>query len=162
MDPQHSAPVALWFGERIYWVFLGVMILNIIQRKHHQRAQKKRMATLIVGLALFGLLVITQSINQFGGSDWMFYLAVAAFVFGLYVYRDKAFPFRFRSPVDGRWLQFSEIFFDDNHGDGDVVSVQHPAAEDATDETTDASENASTDDEEENENGNENDGTAKR
>lgn len=118
MEPQLSAPVAVWFAERIYWVFLGLMLLNVIQRKHQKKAGKKRMATLLLGVALFVLLAVAQTINHFGGTDMLFYLAILAFAAVVFAYRDKMWPFRFRSAVDGRWLTTNEILFDDNHGDG--------------------------------------------
>mgnify|MGYP006290860989 CR=1 FL=1 len=118
MEPTNTAPVAFWFGERVYWIFLGLMFLNLLQRRHQARVRKKRMATLLLGIALFALLVAAQSIHYFGGSDWMFYLAVAGFAAVVYAYRDKMLPFRLRSPVDGRLHTFHEIVFDDEHGDG--------------------------------------------
>jgi peptidoglycan/LPS O-acetylase OafA/YrhL len=119
MEPTTAAPVAVWVAERAYWIFLGVMILNIIQRRYQKQVEKKRFATLIIGIALFGVLVAGHAVNEFNGTDWMFYLAVAGIVAVLVYYREKTFPFRFRSQKDGRWLTFQEILFDDEHGDGD-------------------------------------------
>ncbi|MDA3950115.1 MAG: hypothetical protein PF508_12970 [Spirochaeta sp.] len=118
MDPENAAPVAVWAAERLYWVFLGLIFLNVLQRKHQKYAQKKRMATLSLAIGLFLLLVAGQTINVLGGSDWMFYVAVAFFGGIVYIYRDQMLPFRLRSAVDGRWLQSHEILFDDAHGDG--------------------------------------------
>ncbi|MFW5643799.1 MAG: hypothetical protein ACOCYQ_07180, partial [Alkalispirochaeta sp.] len=95
-------------------------ILNVLQRKHHGRAPKKRLATLYLGLGLFLLFVIAHTINHFDGHDIYFYLGAVAFVVVVYVYRSVLFPFRFRSSVDGRWLRFDEIFFDDEHGERDT------------------------------------------
>jgi hypothetical protein len=118
MDPENTAPVAVWVAERLYWVFLGMIFVNVLQRKHQKYAQKKRMATLSLAVGLFLLLVAGQTINVLGGADWMFYVAVVLFVGVVYYYRDRMLPFRLRSAVDGRWLQSHEILFDDAHGDG--------------------------------------------
>ncbi|HKL21448.1 MAG TPA: hypothetical protein VJ904_06555 [Tichowtungia sp.] len=125
MNPENAAPVAAWLGERLYWVFLGMMFLNILQRRHHQSAAKKRMATLFLGIGIFLLLVAAETINMLGGADWMFYVTAAIFVGVVYTYRDRMFPFRLKSAVDGRWLQFSEILFDDAHGDGQDDSSEN-------------------------------------
>lgn len=131
MEPTTAAPIAAWVAERAYWVFLGVMILNILQRRHQKRVEKKRLATLIIGIAFFGVLVAGHTVNELNGSDWMFYLAVAGIVGVLVYYREKTFPFRFRSRKDGRWLNFQEIFFDDEHGDGE----EEPLRTDVTGDT---------------------------
>ena len=117
MDISATAPVASWIGDKLYWIFLAMMFINLLQRKHQEKAPKKRMATLFLGIAVFALLLVAQTINHFGGHDWMFYGAVVAFFVVIYRYRDRFFPFRFRSPVDGRTLTFQEIMFDDKHGD---------------------------------------------
>ena len=101
------------------------MVLNILQRRHRKRVEKKRFATLIMGMALFGVLIAGLTVNELNGSDWMFYLAVVAIVAVLVYYREKTFPFRFRSRKDGRWLNFREILFDDEHGDGETADA-HP------------------------------------
>jgi hypothetical protein len=137
MEPQNTAPIAAWFAERVYWVFLGVMLLNIIQRKHQAQAGKKRMATLLVGVSLFGLLVVAQSINHFGGSDILFYIALVGYAAVLYTYRDRMLPFRIKSPVDGRWLNFQEIMFDDLHGDGPKESSEEEEEEPDEEEPVD-------------------------
>lgn len=119
MDPENTAPITVWIAERLYWAFLALIFLNVLQRKHQKYAQKKRMATLFLAIGLFLLLVAGQTINVLGGADWMFSLAVVIFVGVVYTYRDRMLPFRLKSAVDGRWLQTHEIFFDDNHGDGE-------------------------------------------
>ncbi len=119
METEYTAPVTAWVAERIYWIFLGLMFLNVLQRKYQKQASRKRMATLRLGIALFFLFVVAQSINHFGGTDVLFYLALVAFVAVVYAYRESMVPFRLKSAVDRRWLNFHEIFFDDEHGDGD-------------------------------------------
>ncbi len=118
MEPQNTAPIAAWFADRVYWVFLGMMLLNIIQRRHQAKVRKKRMATLLIGVSLFVLLAAAQTINHFGGSDALFFVVLAGYTAVLYTYRKQMLPFRIKSSVDGRWLTVQEILFDDLHGDG--------------------------------------------
>jgi hypothetical protein len=109
--------MAARLAEILYVAFLGALILNIIQRRHQARAGRKRFATLYIALGLFAALLLSQGIVEFGGADWMLLPGVAVIVGLLYVYRRYTFPFRLRSPKDGRKLTWDEILFDDNHGD---------------------------------------------
>jgi len=131
MEAEAAAPVAAWAAERLYWVFIGLMILNMLQRKHHERAPKKRLATLYLGLGMFFLFLVAHSINHFGGRDLFFYLGIAAFVAVVFAYRTVVFPFRFKSRVDGRWLRFDEIFFDDAHGEGETIREESISGDDS-------------------------------
>jgi hypothetical protein len=88
-----------------------------VQRKHQKYAEKKRFATLYLALAAFALLLGAQAILTFGGRDF-FLIPLAGAVLGtLWYFRERTFPFRATSPVDGRRLTWHEILFQDNHGD---------------------------------------------
>jgi hypothetical protein len=112
-----STEMAARLAEALYVAFLGALILNIIQRRHQARAGRKRFATLYIALGLFAALLLSQGIVEFGGADWMLLPGLALIVGLLYVYRRHTFPFRLRSPRDGRKLTWDEVLFDDNHGD---------------------------------------------
>ena len=108
----------------LYWTFLAILLLNILQRKHQKKAHRKRFATLYLALAIFALLMVSQLILIYEGGDWMLLPGFAAVSAVMYRYRGKIFPFRLRSPADGRRLTWDEIFYDDNHGD-DVSADDH-------------------------------------
>lgn len=111
------APFAAFLAEALYWVFIGLLLLNVVQRKHQKYAEKKRFATLYLALAAFALLLGAQAILTFGGRD-LFLIPLAGAVLGtLWYFRERTFPFRVISPVDGRRLTWHEILFQDNHGD---------------------------------------------
>lgn len=112
-----QAPITEFLSQGLYWSFLGMLILNVIQRRHQQKVARKRMATLYLSLGLFAVFLVAQGILMWGGADWMLFVATAVVVAVLYSYRDQTFPFVLRSPTDGRRLTFDEILFDDNHGD---------------------------------------------
>ncbi len=101
----------------LYWTFLALLLLNILQRKHQKKAHRKRFATLYLALGVFALLMVSQLIFIYDGGDWMLLPGFGAVVLVLYHYRSKTFPFRLRSPIDGRRLTWDEIMYDDNHGD---------------------------------------------
>lgn len=111
------APVATFLAEALYWLFIGLLLLNVVQRKHQKYAEKKRFATLYLALAAFALLLGAQAILTFGGRDF-FLIPLAGAVLGtLWYFRERTFPFRATSPVDGRRLTWHEILFRDNNGD---------------------------------------------
>ncbi len=113
----NTAPIATWVGEHFYWVMIGILILNLTQRKYQKQAQKKRFATLYLAIATFVLYSAAMLVLNYGGSDFMFLIAAAAVLIAIVILKDQVFPFRLRSRVDGRWLNFQEIFYDDGDGD---------------------------------------------
>lgn len=110
--------IAEYLSDGLYWTFLAMLLLNILQRKHQKKAQRKRFATLYLALGIFGMLIVSQLILIYDGADWMLLPGFAAVAAGVYRYREHTFPFRLHSPVDGRRLTWEEILYDDNHGDG--------------------------------------------
>lgn len=117
MEAAQSTPVAFWVGEHFYWVMIGILVINLMQRKHQAHAEKKRFATLYLALAVFAVYVAAQLVLNYGGSDALFLLIAAVVLVGLVYFHDRTFPFRLRSPIDRRWLTMQEILFDDAHGD---------------------------------------------
>jgi len=113
--------LAEYLTDVLYWTFLAMLLLNILQRKHQQKAHHKRFATLYLALGVFALLMVSQLILIYGGADWMLLPGFGAVAAVLYHYRSKTFPFRLRSPADGRRLTWDEILYDDNHGDDDAA-----------------------------------------
>lgn len=124
--------IAGYLSDGLYWAFLAMLLLNIVQRKHQKTAQRKRFATLYLAIGVFGLLVVAQLILIYDGADWMLVPGFAAVVAVVYRYREHTFPFRLHSPVDGRRLTWEEILYDDNHGDG---NGENAAAQDSESES---------------------------
>ena len=121
--------IAAWLTEKFYWLFLAILVLNLTQRRHQKRAEKKRFATLYLAVAALLFYAFVHSIVRFGGRDWMLLPGALATVAILYVLREHTFPFRLRSPVDGRRLTMQEILYDDNHGDGAPDKGERPPDE---------------------------------
>lgn len=116
--------IADFLTDILYWTFLAMLLLNIIQRKHQKKAERKRFATLYLALAIFGLLIVSQLIVIYDGADWMLVPGFALIALVVYRYRRHTFPFRLHSPRDGRLLTWEEILYDDHHGD-DVPPEHH-------------------------------------
>lgn len=108
-------PIAKFIAENFYWVFLGVLALNVFSRKHQKKAAKKRMAVLFLAIIIFGLYVSGVLIVEFGLSQYLLllYLAIAAPV--MYIFREKILPFRLKCRECGTTMDFNEIFFHDSN-----------------------------------------------
>ena len=130
MDGTHTAPIAFWIGEHFYWVMIGILVLNLMQRRHQKQAEKKRFATLYLAIAIFCIYAGAQLIVNYGGRDPLFFAITAVVLAVVLYFRKHTFPFRLRSTVDGRRLSWQEILFDDLNGDGNEEKTN-----DATEET---------------------------
>ncbi len=121
METVTTNPIILWVADRFYLVFLGFIILNVLQRKHGKRSGRKRVATLYLAIATFLLMAAAQMVISYGLGEWVFVLSVAVVLYGMYHFRSRTFPFRLRSPVDGRRYSWEEILFMD-----DPEGIQKP------------------------------------
>lgn len=108
-------PVAKFIADNFYWVFLGVLALNVFSRKHQRTARKKRMAILFLAIIIFGLYCTGILIVQFGLSDYLLllYAAVAAPI--MYIFREKILPFRFKCRTCSASMDFNDIAFHDSN-----------------------------------------------
>lgn len=119
MESLQTTPIADWVSDRFYWVMIVILIINLMQRRHQARAEKKRFATLYLALAVFLIYTGAELVRNYGGGDLLFLGIGVVVVLLVVVFHEHTFPFRLRSARDGRLLNTSEILFDDKHGDGD-------------------------------------------
>ncbi|TVR71347.1 MAG: hypothetical protein EA427_04510 [Spirochaetaceae bacterium] len=103
--------MAEWAAEHFFKIFLGVIVLNLIQRRRAKRNGKKSMATLLLSLAVFLLMVIGQFVVVYGGSDLHFLAACLVVALLIYRYRAYTLPFPIYSGKDGRRFTLEEILF---------------------------------------------------
>ncbi len=110
----------------MYWVIIAVLALNLFQRKHQKRSQKKRTATLIVASLVLLLDILFVLIIQFQLPQW---LGVAAIIVPLavgYIFREKILIFKIKCPECGTRLALNDtLYFDDNLCAA-CYQVQHP------------------------------------
>ena len=107
--------INVFIAEKILYLLMAVLLVNIIQRRHHKYAQKKRLATLYIGMLILGFMVGTVLIVYFELPD-ILVIPLAAALAGIgYRYRSKVFPFRLKCSRCGRSLSGKRIlFFDSN------------------------------------------------
>jgi hypothetical protein len=108
-------PVAKFIADNFYWVFLGVLAMNVFSRKHQRTARKKRMAILFLAIIIFGLYCAGILIVQFELSDYLLliYVAIAAPI--MYIFREKILPFRFKCRECRASMDFNDIAFHDSN-----------------------------------------------
>ncbi|UCF98706.1 MAG: hypothetical protein JSV89_04005 [Spirochaetaceae bacterium] len=102
-------------SEKILYLLIAVLVLNMFQRRYQQHSQKKRFATLYIGILILALMVGTVLIVYFQLPDILFIPLVAVLVLVGYRYRRQVFPFRLNCRLCGQRLSGKRIvFFDAN------------------------------------------------
>ena len=117
--------------DNLYWVFLGMILLNILQRRHGGEARKKRFATLYLAVALFLMQVYSGIIARQELGDLWLIPGVAVVLGALVVFREHTLPFRFRCAVSGKPLDFNTFLYKDSNT---LPEFEAPESEWATEE----------------------------
>lgn len=133
MDGETTLIVSSWIEEYFFWVFIGILFLNILQRKHHKQAERKRFATLYLGIAAFGIYIAGLSAVEFNLGDWVLIPAVLVIGAVLYYYREHTFPFRLTCKETGERLSWDQILYDDSNLSEKGKEIRHGAAPDQSD-----------------------------
>lgn len=107
--------VAELLFDNLYWGFLAVILLNILQRRHGEQARKKRFATLYIAVALFAVQIYAGFIARQELADLWLIPGIAAAVGALAAFRSHTLPFRFRCAVSGKRLDFNTFLYRDSN-----------------------------------------------
>jgi len=112
-DSLHS--VTLFLAKNLFYLLLAVLALNMFQRRYQMHAQKKRMATLYLGILILVFMVGTILIVNFNLPDLLILPLAAAVLLLGYVKRKHVLPFRLNCRRCGRRMSTKRIlFFDAN------------------------------------------------
>jgi hypothetical protein len=107
--------VNTFIAEKILYLLLAVLLLNMLQRRYRQHAQKKRFATLYIGLLILALMVGSVLIVTLKLPDILIVPLLAVLIVIGYRFRNKVFPFRLNCEQCGQKLNGKRIaFFDSN------------------------------------------------
>jgi hypothetical protein len=110
-----SSIVSQFVSDTFYWVFMGILVLNLTQRKYQKTAGKKRMATLYLAIAALAIYSAAQLSLLYELGDGLF-AAFAIVVLGaVYVLRAYTFPFTLICQRTGRRLDFHNILYNDSN-----------------------------------------------
>jgi hypothetical protein len=112
-DFLHS--ITLFFSKNIFYLLLAVLALNMFQRRYQQYAQKKRMATLYLGILILVFMVGTILVVSFKLPEALILPLAAGVILLGYVKREHVLPFRLNCRQCGRRMSSKRVlFFDDN------------------------------------------------
>ena len=98
----------------IYWVLIGVLVFNLMQRKHTATAQKKRMGTLLVAILILMTNLLFSLILMYELPDSLAFLALAAVAMVGFVFRSRLEIFKLRCPECGTRLDFHSFLHIDS------------------------------------------------
>ena len=109
------ATVTEFVSERILYLLLAVLVLNMFQRRYQKHAQKKRFATLYIAILILALMVGTVLVVYLDLPDLLFLPLLAVLVLVGYRFRKQVFPFRLSCRLCGERLSGKRILFYDSN-----------------------------------------------
>ena len=130
-----------FIADYFYYVFLGLLVLNIIQRKYRERGVKKRGATLYQAILVFILYIGATVIREEGFEKKWIIIPLALIAVALYFFRDRIVPYKTRCINCGAKLNTNQIFI----YDANLCSSCDPYEQPDPEEQADAGETASQD-----------------
>jgi uncharacterized membrane protein len=107
--------VTTFVSQRILYLLLAVLMVNMFQRRYQKTAQNKRFATLYIAILVLALMVGTVLIVTFDLPDVLFLPLLAVLILVGYIYRRKVFPFRLNCRNCGERLSGKRILFHDSN-----------------------------------------------
>lgn len=130
-------PVSNFIVSYFYWVFLAILVVNLMQRRHREKAQRKRFATLYIAVLVFALYIYAYGVIRFNVSE--IFLLIYGVIAGLLIgfYRKSFIPFSFRCQSCAKPLTFDRFVYADNNLCADCQEKADSLARPQTDEAPD-------------------------
>lgn len=110
-----SHPVSGVIVDYAYWVFLAMLVLNLVQRRHQAVAQRKRFAVLYLAIMVFVLYIYSYGLIRLDISDWFLLAYGGPAALFLVVFRTTFLPFALRCRGCGARLTFNRVMFSDSN-----------------------------------------------
>ncbi len=130
---MESTKIIEFIIKYFYWIFLGLILLTFMQKKHGNKGYKKRMAVLLQAILIFLIMVYATILNKNNLTDKFLIPAVIIVTFILFFGRSKILPYKFRCRGCGKRMNFEHIFYYDNplckECDSDIIEVVEEAEE---------------------------------
>jgi len=134
-DFLHS--ITLFLAKNVFYLLLAVLALNMFQRRYQQHAQKKRMATLYLGILILVFMVGTILIVNFNLPDLLIFPLAAAVLLLGYVKREHVLPFRLNCRRCGQRMSSKRILFSDANTCDNCAESTHGAGNERGDPAQD-------------------------
>ncbi len=121
-----------FIAKYFYYVFLGLILLTVIQRKYKGAGEHKRFATLIISILVFimyigALGIKIKQLNQ----GWIL-LPFLIDLSLIYVLRSKILIFKKTCQSCGKKLSITDIIYIDSNICSECTDAEKPAAENDT------------------------------
>ncbi len=113
--------LAQFFSKLAYFLFLGILLANLYQKKFGPRGLRKRLAGLYLGVSVFivflasGAIIHSRRIFGVELDDRLILPVAAATAWYVYAKREKTLPFRFRCQDCGVRLPWEKALFIDSN-----------------------------------------------
>lgn len=108
-------PVSNFIVSYFYWLFLAILVVNLMQRRYRAKAQRKRFATLYIAILVFVLYIYAFTLIRFNLSDWLLLIYGGAAGVLIGVYRRAFLPFALHCVSCGATLPFDRVVYADNN-----------------------------------------------
>lgn len=105
--PDFSIP------DIFYWLFIAIIVINLLQRRHREKAEQKRYATLYLAIIVLIIYAGTLTIERYTLSWWYSFPIACIASLAFYLLRKRIMVFRLRDSSTKRFLPLSEILFQD-------------------------------------------------
>jgi len=102
-----------FIADNFYYVFLGWLVLNLVQRRYRERGSKKRTATLMQAILFFILYIGATVIREEGFEPKWIIVPLGVIAAALYFFRDKILPYKSSCENCGAKLNMNQIFLYD-------------------------------------------------
>ncbi len=109
------ATVTTFVSEKILYLLLAVLALNIFQRRYQKHSRQKRFATLYISILILALMIGTALIVYLDLPDVLFLPLLAVLILIGYRFRKQVFPFRLNCRRCGERLSGKRILFYDSN-----------------------------------------------
>ena len=104
-----------FIADNFYYLFLGWLVVNLMQRKYRERGHKKRNATLLQAILIFIIYIGAMVIREEGFEPKWIMIPFALVAIGFYFFRDRILPYKRNCVNCGAKLNFNQIvMFDAN------------------------------------------------
>ena len=104
-----------FIAKNFYYLFLGLIIFNVIQRKYRGVGDRKRMASLIVAIMVFILYIGAKGIQAKNLEEYWIFLPVFIDLTIFYTLKNKIFIFKINCVECGKKLSSREMLYVDSN-----------------------------------------------
>ena len=102
-----------FIADNFYYVFLGWLVLNLIQRRYRARGAKKRTATLYQAILIFIIYIGATIIREESFEVKWIIVPLAVVAAAIYFFRDRILPYKRNCVNCDAKLNMNQIFIYD-------------------------------------------------